>query len=275
MLETLFHKQKQKVEEVPHTHKSKEAAIFLQEENRQKNFFKRKKINPHILYNTLLYIAPFFDHREDDWEKFLMFIVRENERRRPRFIKIGTWFHETFQETNGSLNHSETKYLCRYVKMSCMSTDRESKLREAMDNIDLPPVKYDSWVNEVFTLECDDIADITEAEAGPSRNYFKEAFDSVVTTVGVLHSSYVNRIGKTHPENPRTLKRQISNTRLSFSSKPTRSRYKTTGNMSTSFSGSSLLSDDTTTKESNADGEGGDNHIRKFSQPLLLPQLSH
>lgn len=177
--------------------------------------------------------------------------------------------------------------------MSSMSKDRESKLREAMDNIDLPPIKYDSWVNEVFTLEFDDLVEIAEAESTPSRNYFKEAFDSVVTTVEGLHSSYStysNRNEKTFPEypqNPRTMKRQLSNSRLSLTSKPTRSRYRTTpenssgsmntntndndnDNIATSASGDKVhTEDDTMSMNSNTDGGDTMDRTRTFSLPAI------
>jgi hypothetical protein len=243
-----------------------------------KNFFKRKKVNPHTLYNTLVFITPCFDHREDDWEVFLKMIIKENEHRRPNYPRISLWFHDTFQK---ALNNSECKYFCRYVKMSSISKDRDSKLRDAMDNIDLPPIKYDSWVNEVFTLEYDETSDINESKTthSSSRNYPKEALDKVVAAVAAVGSAIGALCqsigtGKTHPDNDSNnpkLRKQLSNSKLTFSSRGnTRSRYNISKTNDLKMNTQASLTMDSSVNDT--DEVESSDIIRKFSspQPLLV-----
>jgi hypothetical protein len=71
LLDTILRRKSETTEDVAYTHQGKEAIRYREELKRQNNFFKRKKVNPHTLYNTLVFITPCFDHREDDWEEFL------------------------------------------------------------------------------------------------------------------------------------------------------------------------------------------------------------
>lgn len=216
-----FHKKEE--ESASHTHHELEAKRYKEEIKRQKYFFKRKGINPQILYNTLVFITDFFDHREDEWEALLRLIIKENEHRRPNFNLIQYWFIETFEK---SLNKSEAKYLMRYVKMSSLASDRETKLRDSMDNIDLPPIKYDSWLKAVYNMEGDeDLYNIGESgEAAPRRNYVKWACSAFVVALQAMVPTMPKKINhrKTHPNDPAP--GQMN--KLSLSSKPVRAQQR-------------------------------------------------
>mmetsp|Transcript_852 Transcript_852/g.1484 ORF Transcript_852/g.1484 Transcript_852/m.1484 type:complete len:315 (-) Transcript_852:212-1156(-) len=173
-----------------------------------KHFFKRKGINPQILYNTLTLMTPLFHHREEEWETFLKLVIKENKHKRPNYSNVQYWFLDSFQT---SLNVSEAKYFCRYVKMSSVADDSETKLRNSMDNIDLPPIKYDNWVSALYTLEGDDELDdvnfkkniikARETFAPPTKkqNYFQFALTKVADVVGNILPKEKFSFHKTYP----------------------------------------------------------------------------
>jgi hypothetical protein len=200
MLDKLFHKPEQDlVIQSPH---SVEAKRKEDERKKINHFFKRKGINPQTLYNTLTFITPFFHHRENEWEEFLTIILRESDNIRPDYARIQFWFLDTFDK---SLNKSEAKYLYRYVKMSSIADDSETKLRDAMDNIDLPPIKYERWVIALYTLEGDEELDgIKEAreKSHAHINFVSKTLDLLehfATAVGSIFPKENMRFRKTYP----------------------------------------------------------------------------
>jgi hypothetical protein len=182
----------------PDSHLLRSDSIKVAEELiRQDSFFKKKRINPHTLYNTLIFIAPFFENRVEEWEHFLSMIIQENENKRPNYLSIQVWFVHTFEK---ALNKSEIKFLCRYVGMSSDARDRDTKLIDSMDNIELPPVNYDTWMNELLTLECDAEAGVIEVDKrSKSRSPVKRLFNRFVSVIGFhdQHKDTVSR--KPHP----------------------------------------------------------------------------
>jgi hypothetical protein len=227
MLGKLFHKREQEL--VFHSPQCAEAKRKEDERKKINHFFKRKGINPQTLYNTLTFITPFFHHRENEWEEFLRIIIRESEYRRPNYAIIQFWFIDTFDK---SLNKSEAKYLCRYVKMSSIADDTETKLRDVMDNIDLPPIKYERWVTALYTLEGDEELDgIKEAreESHPRINFVSKALgllEHLATAVGSIFPKENMRFRKTYPISSNECTERDEPLNLSSKGAPrTRTRY--------------------------------------------------
>jgi hypothetical protein len=219
-----------------------------------------------------VFIAPCFDHREDDWEAFLMVIIIENEKRHPNYTHIQNWFVDKFEK---ALNHTETKSLCRYVKMSSMAKDRDTKLRDSMDMIDLPPIQYDGWVNEVYTLEYDELESSKDAEPRPSsRNYVKDALDSIRVKIASIIPKPSET--KTHPTTITRSNSKLSLSNPNKSAKRSKKRNSTTlEDKKTDIDASSTGTETDGTDKSNVEGERRSlTMTRKFSsQEVFKPRL--
>ena len=235
-----FKRKKKSKEEVHHPPFVTETCKMEKKKKRHEMLFKRGKINPHTLYNTLVFLSQFFHHREEEWEEFLRLIIDENQSRKPDYDRVNMWFHDKFHV---ALNQSETKYLCRYVRFNSTSDDKEQKLRESMDNIDIPPAKYESWANEVITLlEFDNDLDLNESVDNMNlQGFIASKVHNLWTAFQSLHRRfYILNNKRVHVR----IERRMSDSRLTLSNKRNVGRYRRSRHETSDFAAATHIGED-------------------------------